>query len=598
MVIHFDPTLIDCSSCKQIMSHVRGRLRNATLQEFMLTEATMEVPYGSPPAVCISISAHALVWHNQSIEQICECIRQSTSPTRLDVVGDDQKLLIKVPLLFTEKFGVLRSRTRITDPAHLWEPLPMDCLDEILRNAGDLPGVADVFCAHSGAIHNQLSLCQVDRKQADTIVSWIRKVISDCEAATGNDVPCNERSQSIHSFLEGGVGRGGNIGVSRERKRQSSPIRRKRGARRWVTSVCTVPDEGEIEEEAVADTTTAPPLLTSYLIPLPLDVPQIPSAKAPITVIQMIHWFAQSVILISGIDNTMVPLCIREWVKPTLSGIIRQPEQLLRDCPFLQSVFVLVVGVLQNTTSQGLRTEKLQGLFNAAVWCCTAPLFTPAYIRNSLIPELVSLHICGLEGIREVIVHRDDTNDEWYVSTEGSNLKSLYAQYSTIMIDRRRCMSTDIVEMQECFGLEAICWMFSPPHVCSHHTIFMWPFEWKFSTVVGYQRTKHGLNKYTVFCLPMHHVGCWLITWLVVVPGEELIVPVYCLQRVFSIILPSRILSLMSLDFFLFFRGCFFSCLHTHTERTSNQHQTPSECGVCGNARFNTWQFSKNINWK
>lgn len=153
-----------------------------------------------------------------------------------------------------------------------------------------------------------------------------------------------------------------------------------------------------------------------------------------------------------------------------MSGTESLVEQL-RVNLFFRSLCRHVSTVLQQSLSITNRTEHIQRLMNAAVWAIAGPIFARSYIENLLIAHVERLPICGLDGIRNIIVHRDAATSEWYISTEGSNMEQLFspgnrpstsaAPLWDLAIDRSRCMSTDIVEMQTCFGLEAVCWMFA-----------------------------------------------------------------------------------------------------------------------------------------
>lgn len=108
------------------------------------------------------------------------------------------------------------------------------------------------------------------------------------------------------------------------------------------------------------------------------------------------------------------------------------------------------------------------------MWYACGSDFAFAYISNVLLPDVLGIPVCGIPRITQMMLHLDTTRNEWYASTEGSNLTSapphaccgtegaveLYSK-SDLPIDRSRCMSTSIPEMLSCFGLEAVCWMFS-----------------------------------------------------------------------------------------------------------------------------------------
>ena len=76
-----------------------------------------------------------------------------------------------------------------------------------------------------------------------------------------------------------------------------------------------------------------------------------------------------------------------------------------------------------------------------------------ASVASTTHATLISRPICGLEGIREIHFFANKAG-EWYGETTGSNLKQVM---STVpFVDTFRTYSTDIWELFEIFGIEAV----------------------------------------------------------------------------------------------------------------------------------------------
>lgn len=384
MVVYFDRTSVDTGSCRAVMSHVRGKLKSTTMVDLL---ADRPCALSQSEGLELWLDGYAMVWHDQTVASILECIQNHIPETEISTVSVDDEACrycvhLKMPHLMDDR--LVRSDVTLQRPLH-------DDLEMLLRV--NLPSLADVLCAESSAIHNQLTILPIEKRQAERTVAWLTEEVL-CQGHEGHIVTPIVRS----------TGRG---------------LCRRRGARKW-----TIQTNNDL---AFADFADAPPLLCTLL-----------------------RWLHRSIMMLQ-VD--VLPLQDMAFQKSELG-------ERLRNSPFLCSLCRHLSVVLQQSLSVTNRTENIQRLMNAAIWAIAGPVFARSYIENLFIAHVERLPVCGLNGIRNIIIHRDAATEEWYVSTEGSNMEQLYS-HPTLAIDRSRCMSTDIVEMQTCFGLEAVCWMFA-----------------------------------------------------------------------------------------------------------------------------------------
>jgi hypothetical protein len=131
----------------------------------------------------------------------------------------------------------------------------------------------------------------------------------------------------------------------------------------------------------------------------------------------------------------------------------------------LRSLLSHTARVVQQLPAHSSRNETLSWLYTSVMWHLLGSEMVHNYIGHLLMPQLVNTHISGIHGISQVIVHRDGSTGEWYMSTSGSNFSALYALpgpgQKRLYIHRGRCQSTNIQEVHACLGLEAVCWLFS-----------------------------------------------------------------------------------------------------------------------------------------
>ena len=72
------------------------------------------------------------------------------------------------------------------------------------------------------------------------------------------------------------------------------------------------------------------------------------------------------------------------------------------------------------------------------------------YIEEVGIPLINNILVCGIEGIENIFYMQD--GDEWYIETEGSNLREILAHP---LVDSSRCISDSIWEVYNVLGIHA-----------------------------------------------------------------------------------------------------------------------------------------------
>ena len=73
------------------------------------------------------------------------------------------------------------------------------------------------------------------------------------------------------------------------------------------------------------------------------------------------------------------------------------------------------------------------------------------YTEDIIIPNLNKLLVCGIEGIKDYIISKNN-NDEYLIETEGTNLPKLL---SNDKVDFTKTISNNMWNIYECFGVEA-----------------------------------------------------------------------------------------------------------------------------------------------
>lgn len=74
------------------------------------------------------------------------------------------------------------------------------------------------------------------------------------------------------------------------------------------------------------------------------------------------------------------------------------------------------------------------------------------YIRNVFIPNLLNIHLFGIEGIEELFYKQDD-HKNWYIETLGSNLREVL---SSSCVNQYESYCNNMWEIYSVFGIEAV----------------------------------------------------------------------------------------------------------------------------------------------
>lgn len=74
------------------------------------------------------------------------------------------------------------------------------------------------------------------------------------------------------------------------------------------------------------------------------------------------------------------------------------------------------------------------------------------YLDECVQPILEKMVICGIPGIQSIYYTKDETRDEWYIETDGSNFRKLLGQQ---LIDYTRLQSNNVWDIYDNLGIEA-----------------------------------------------------------------------------------------------------------------------------------------------
>jgi DNA-directed RNA polymerase II subunit RPB1 len=75
------------------------------------------------------------------------------------------------------------------------------------------------------------------------------------------------------------------------------------------------------------------------------------------------------------------------------------------------------------------------------------------FIRYTVLPSILTLHVSGILGIKNIYVVEDKKTKEFYIETDGGDLLTLFNNV-TLGIDRTRTFTNDVVQMFNIFGIE------------------------------------------------------------------------------------------------------------------------------------------------
>jgi hypothetical protein len=129
--------------------------------------------------------------------------------------------------------------------------------------------------------------------------------------------------------------------------------------------------------------------------------------------------------------------------------------------PLLHSLLRHTAQLIQQLPAHSSRNETIAWLYNAVVWYLKPHRLLAAYLRHLLLPRLLQTPVCGIPGVSHMTLHYDGERREHYVSTEGSNFTALFMLNNGLAVDRRRCLTTNILEIHAVLPL--FCVSRTPP---------------------------------------------------------------------------------------------------------------------------------------
>ena len=239
--------------------------------------------------------------------------------------------------------------------------------------------------------------------------------------------------------------------ASRRRGQGGTGNKRRRGVRRWVVTS------------------------THTNVPSDLNIPEF--------MCSLFRWLLTGIQQVTMVDGeaSRINAVWAPWATMSMDALVQKAvfSNGMDEYAMLQSVIVRTLQVIHTVVAQSARNETLTSLYNAIMWHLKGRTMANAYMEHLLLPQLLALPVSGVPRITGITVHHDGVQNEWYVSThrwhpngchratEGSNFQSLYMAQNGLRINRRRCFTSNIMEILSCLGLEAVCAMFSnaPGHV-------------------------------------------------------------------------------------------------------------------------------------
>jgi hypothetical protein len=385
--------------------------------------------------VVLPLDDDALVWHNVPV---------GTLARRLAAQHPDLHFLpMAAPVTAPASWDLLvvarRLRGLCGNDAGRWDhPLPP--LNTMLADVW--PCLADIFCADCSSIHAQFRLPSLGAQSTQQLLLWAATGLLADGAASHPDVMDDGPDVTTSATLR-----------ETRRRNRSVPAatlvrQRRRGVRRWATAPSAVDENHDAA----------------------LPQPDSSGHSAPPVVVELLRWLLQSTERVHRVACPPLPgpeaARLQHWLDVVDGGHL---VDVALANPMLRSLLLYTVALAQQLGALSSRNETLRWLYTSTVWYLAGPQVAGAYIRHLLLPSLLTSPVAGIPGIARVTIHHergDEDGGQWYASTEGSNLGALYlhqAPSPPLAINRRRCLTTNVMETHATLGLEAVCWMFSVP---------------------------------------------------------------------------------------------------------------------------------------
>lgn len=443
MIIRLAADALDTSDARTVLDHVRGRILATTVKTFVGGRATLvdalpdraaalvEAIHGIPASaavrgLCVSLDLDAMVWHNLGVDAVTRAVETAVPDAAALVLWERGAPVLYVLSRQLASAGMAASQH--ADAERWVSELP--ALNVLLRERW--PCIADVFCAESSSVHGMLRLPTVNKSSGDAFLAWA--------TALGLVVQAENLAEDCRLARRGVRGR--------------SESRRRRGVRKWVVTNQDRSGTG--------------------------------GADTPPVVLQLLQWLMRALQL----TVTHAPPIPAAFGQPVAQLV---EEAVAGDNVVVRSLLARTAQLLQHAAAQSSRDETLHVLFTAVVWhlrgvhiaracpascsharACTAPR---DHLEHLLLPQVTGTPVGGIPRITAMSLHLDAARKEWYICTEGNtgntwerrdpnvawggNFLGLYTVWNGLAIDRRRCFTTNVVEILGCLGLEAVCAMFS-----------------------------------------------------------------------------------------------------------------------------------------
>lgn len=149
MVVYFDAAAVNTGSCREIMCHVRGKLRYTLLGDLLLNRPT-RLPDSDGVGVGFWLDGHALVWHDRSVGQVVRFIEDRIPDCSVSAALPDPDAEDSVDCFVRLTLPHLSDARLVRLDLDMATPL---CEDLHLLLHSPLPLLADVLCAETSCCH-------------------------------------------------------------------------------------------------------------------------------------------------------------------------------------------------------------------------------------------------------------------------------------------------------------------------------------------------------------------------------------------------------------------------------------------------------------
>jgi hypothetical protein len=461
MVIHLNPAVVDTSDARRVLDHVRGRVIASTFADFVDGHRIVD------GALTFALRPDAMVWHNRSVWDLLPVLRDHNPDVDLAARCDGGTMCVEARMR--------ADRLPFAERPERWTT-PLPSATTLL--AENWPSIADVFCAESSSVHMALRLPAINKKSGEELLYWARlnddmEVDEEREGTEGQELRESRRQHRSRSSHAAAV-----------------PARkRRRGVRRWAISVDAThqsggggggggivdpsPSVGDAASSGGGGVAVGGGSVDG-------GASQAGGANPPFILNSLVEWLIRSLCHVSAQeeaaaeDSTAAAARAaaaaeepwRVWASLPVEELVLRATTGDGDAggvaplSMLRSLIRQTFFIVQEYSAQTARNDELQKYYNAVVWYLKPRGVSLAYLRHLLTPQMLSTPTGGIPRVQQMALHHDAARAEFYLSTEGSNFLGLLTTRNGLAIDRRRCLTTNTVELLSVLGLEALCELF------------------------------------------------------------------------------------------------------------------------------------------